>query len=512
LILGSHIQTVWTRFVHAAKPDYKINGFNVFVLFSALFAAAQFFYKLAPILSTPFLLIAFVLFGYLLARGNTNDLFIFLFFTSIMRIVVPGNFRETSLFLPAIIGIVILARNIRKFDRIPKHYLNSALLLFFLFFFFISFQLFYNMQLPGFLGSGTGNTGFLLRWSLLNNFIVFVALFVGFNMEILNYLIARINIFYILVFIISVFMLLFRINTLPLFNTFTWTVVVETASSKKMIIAGSAAVMLLMYQLAFKRRTIAWLVSLGVLLFGVAISGSRTAFLSYLLIVMFAFMIYHKFLIRGIIALILSSAILFAILLSPVVLLVPEKYQRLVVIFPSEFYTGELAKLRASAAAKSSNFRYEMWQKAYDKIKQQPIMGEGIGVPKASYDLGAEGLSAFQKIDSRILIQDFMNSGSLHNTFFSIAYIFGLPATLLFFIFLFSLLLKTYRLTQIYEGELRAIYFFFTLVILNYIIQTFISDIHNSMEFYVFIAIIIKTVLLAPKLAEEKQAAELSHE
>jgi hypothetical protein len=72
--------------------------------------------------------------------------------------------------------------------------------------------------------------------------------------------------------------------------------------------------------------------------------------------------------------------------------------------------------------------------------------------------------------------------------------------------------LKTYRLTQIYEGELRAIYFFFTLVILNYIIQTFISDIHNSMEFYVFIAIIIKTVLLAPKLAEEKQAAELSHE
>jgi len=187
------------------------------------------------------------------------------------------------------------------------------------------------------------------------------------------------------------------------------------------------------------------------------------------------------------------------------VLLVPEKYQRLVVIFPSEFYTGELSKLRASAAAKSSNFRYEMWTKAYDKLKEHPLTGEGIGIPKAQYDLGAEGLSAFQKIDSKILIEDFMNSGSLHNTFFSIAYIFGLPAVSIFFVFLISLLLRTYKLTQIYSGELKATYVFFTLIILNYFIQAFISDIHNSMEFYVFMAIIIKVVMLAPKLAKQQE-------
>lgn len=493
------------RFAHAAKPNYKLNGFNVFVLFSSLFALAQLGYKLTPILSFPFLLVAFALFAYLLVKGNTNDLFVFLFFTSIMRIVLPGNFREVSLFFPLIVGGILLAKNIRKFDHIRTHYLNSILLIFFLFFVCISFQLFYKIQLPGFLGSGTGNTGFLLRWNIINNFIAFIVLFVGFNREILYYLISLINVFYTVVFGISMFMLLFKVNTLPLFNTFTWTVIIETASSKKMIIAGASAMILLMYQLAFKRRTIIWLASLIILLAGVAISGSRTAFLSYILLVMFAYMIYHRFLIRGIIALLLSSSIIFAVLLSPVVLLVPQKYQRLVVIFPSEFYTGELAKLRASAAAKSSNFRYEMWTKALDKIKEHPLAGEGIGIPKAQYDLGAEGLSAFQKIDSRILIQDFMNAGSLHNTFFSIAYIFGIPAAVIFFIFLFSLLLKTYRLTQIYTGELKAIYFFFTLVILNYIIQTFISDIHNNMEFYVFMAIIIKTVLLAPKLALEEK-------
>ncbi len=155
----------------------------------------------------------------------------------------------------------------------------------------------------------------------------------------------------------------------------------------------------------------------------------------------------------------------------------------------------------SSAAAKSSNFRYEMWTKAFDKLKDHPLTGEGIGVPKAQYDLGAEGLGAFQKIDSKILIEDFMNSGSLHNTFVSIAYIFGIPAAIVFFIFLVSLLLRTYRLTQIYTGELKATYVFFTLIILNYIIQTFISDIHYSMEFYLFLAIIIKTTLMAPKLA-----------
>lgn len=505
------MQHLWLRFAQASKPSYTLHGFNVFVLFSVLFAFAQFSYKLTPLLSLPFLVVGFMLFGYLLIKGNTNDLFIFLFFTSIMRIVVPGNFREVSLFFPLVIGMVIFAKNIRKLERIKVYYLNSLMFVFLLFFISISFQLFYKIQLPGFLGSGDGNSGFLLRWNILNNFIVFIALFVGFNREVLYYLISRLNIFYIVVFVISLFMLLFKVNTLPLFNTFTWTVVVETASSKKMIIAGTAAIILLTYQLAFKRRTVIWLMSLVILLFGVAVSGSRTAFLSYLLIVMFGFMIYHRFLIRGIVTLLFSSVIIVAILLSPVVLLVPQKYQRLVVIFPSEFYTGELTKLRASAAAKSSNFRYEMWTKALQKIKQHPLTGEGIGVPKAKYDLGAEGLSAFQKIDSRILIEDFMNSGGLHNTFVSLAYIFGLPSAILFFVFLGMLLLKTYRLTQIYEGDLRAIYFFFTLLILNFIIQTFISDIHNSMEFYVYLALIIKTVLLAPKLATEKQDIEVTH-
>lgn len=477
----------------------------MFVLFIAFFAMAQLVYPLVSVLAMPFLIVAFILLAYLLVKGNTNDLFIFLFFTSLMRIVLPNNFREVSLFCPLLIGGAILLKNTHKFGSIKKFYLDSILLLFFLFFLFISFQIFYRLQLPGIFGSQSSNSGFLNRWNLLNNGIVFASLFIGFNTEMLRYLIDKLNTLYLFVFSVSMLMLIIHVNKLPLFNTFTWTVIQENESSKKMIIAGASAIMLMMYQLSFKKRTIVWVVALMIFLIGVLLSGSRTAFLSYFLLMLFAYMIYHRFLIRGIAVLILSSGIITALLLSPVVLLVPEKYQRLVVIFPSEFYTGELSKLRASAAAKSSNFRYEMWTKAYDKLKEHPLTGEGIGIPKAQYDLGAEGLSAFQKIDSKILIEDFMNSGSLHNTFFSIAYIFGLPAVSIFFVFLISLLLRTYKLTQIYSGELKATYVFFTLIILNYFIQAFISDIHNSMEFYVFMAIIIKVVMLAPKLAKQQE-------
>jgi len=500
-----HINSTWLRFVHATKPVYKLNGFNVFTIFIALFAVAQMVYPVLPILSLPFLFTAFILFAYLLVKGNTNDLFIFLVLTSLMRIVLPNNFREVTLFFPALIAPVIAAKNFHKFKSVKKLYLNSLLFLFLIFATILSYQIFHNMQLPGFLGSQTGNSGFLNRWNLINNFIVFAAAFIGFNTDLLKYLIQRINALFLFVLSVSVFMILVGVNKLPLFNTFSWTVIVENQSSKKMIIAGAAAIMLLMYQLAFKKRTIVWLGTLFLLLIGVALSGSRTAFLSYFLLLLFAYMIYHRVLIRGILIMILSSGIIFALLLSPLVLMVPEKYQRLVVIFPSEFYNGDLAKLRASAAAKSSNFRYEMWTKAFDKLKEHPFTGEGIGVPKAQYDLGAEGLAAFQKIDSKILIEDFMNSGSLHNTLVSIAYIFGIPAAIAFFIFLITLLLRTYKLTQIYSGDLKGVYVFFTLILLNYIIQTFISDIHYSMEFYLFMAIIIKVVILAPKLAKQQE-------
>ncbi|MFO0358012.1 MAG: O-antigen ligase family protein [Sphingobacteriaceae bacterium] len=429
-------------------------------------------------------------------KGNTNDLFVFLFFSSLMRIVLPFNFREITLFVPFIIGIVLFIKNNHKLNSIKKAYLNTALIVLFAFFVFIFIQVFNDLQLPGFLGSQKGNSGFLTRWNLINSVVIFCALFIGFKIELLRYMIDKLNSFYGFVFVVSIFMLILHINSLPLFNTFSWSVIVENASSKKMIVAGSAAVMLLIYRISFKKISIATLAVLFVLLVGVLMAGARTAFLSYFLILFFGYMVYKRSLLQSILFLFLFSVFASALLLSHAILLIPEKYQRLFIIFPSEFYSNSLQTLQKSSAANSSNFRYEMWSKAFLEIKEHPIIGKGIGIPKAQYDLSAQGLSAFQKINSETLIEDFMTAGSLHNAFVSVAYTLGVPAAILFFMFLLICLLKTYKLSMIYTDEMKNVFVFFTLIILNFIIQAFVSDIHLSVEFYVMMAFILKSTLL----------------
>jgi len=84
----------------------------------------------------------------------------------------------------------------------------------------------------------------------------------------------------------------------------------------------------------------------------------------------------------------------------------------------------------------------------------------------------------------------------LHNAFVSVAYTLGVPAAILFFMFLLICLLKTYKLSMIYTDEMKNVFVFFTLIILNFIIQAFVSDIHLSVEFYVMMAFILKSTLL----------------
>lgn len=479
----------------AEYPSYSLNGFTVFILFTLLFGFAQGAHSPYPALSWLFLLPAALLYAFLLVKGSNDDLFVFLFFTSLVRIVIPQNFRELSLILPFFTGTVILLKQLWVLKHVPKYSLNGLPAILLLFFLFLSFQVFHDMQLPGFARSGSGNTGFLGRWSQLSNMLLFLVLFASFRPSNLHYLLSKMRQFYACVITVSFLMLLFHINSLPLFNTFTWSVVVESATSRKMIIAGTAAIILLGFEIApgkFRYKNLALSAALLMIVF---MSGSRTAFLSFFLTLFFAYAIHKGFLLRSIGLLILSAGLGVALLLSPLILYIPAQYQRLVIIFPSEFYTGKLYELRASSAANSSNFRYDMWKKASEAIREKPLTGKGIGIPKASYDLKAEGLGAFNRIDAKILIEDFMAAGSLHNAFVSIAYIFGLPAAVFFLLFLITLLMRTYKMSQLADADHKPFFVFLTLIVLNFIIQAFISDIHNSQEFYALTAIAMKSVL-----------------
>lgn len=427
-------------------------------------------------------------------KGSNDDLFVFLFFSSFVRIVLPQNFRELSLFLPLFTGIVILLKKQWPLKNVAKYKLKSSQIFLLLFFFLVGYQVFHGMQLPSLLRFYSVNTGFLGRWSLFSNMFLFGVLYTSFRPSYLHYLLSKMREFYACVLTISFMMLLFHINSLPLFNTFTWSIVVENASSRKMIIAGTASIFLVTSEIATGKFCFKKILLSTFLLIIVFMSGSRTAFLSFFIIIFFAYAIRKGLLARSIGMMILIGGVGIALFLSPVILYIPAKYQRLFIIFPSEFYTGKLHELSTSSAANSSSFRYNMWKKASEAILENPLTGNGIGVPQGNYNLKAEGLGAFNNIDSKTLVEDFMATGSLHNAFITIAYVFGLPAAFFFISFLITLLMSIYKMSQLADNEHKPYFVFLTLIILNFIIQAFISDIHNSQEFYALTAIAMKLV------------------
>jgi O-antigen ligase len=479
----------------AENPTFFLNGFTTFILFTALFGFAQVTYNYYPALSWLIIVSATLIYAILLLKGKNDDLFVFLFFTSLVRIVVPYNFREISLILPIFTGTIILFKNLCGLNETPKLSLNGFPAILVLFFLWVSFQLFHNIPLPCFTRPNCGNTGLLGRWSLFSNILLFLMLFSCFRASNLHYILSKMRQFYACVITISFLMLLLHINSLPLFNTFTWSVVVESSTSQKMIIAGTAAIILLIYEISSETIRYKNILISAVLLIIIIMSGSRTAFVSFFLTVFFTFAIRKKLLFKSIGLMILITFISIALFLSPIILYVPAKYQRLVIIFPSEFYTGKLYELKASSAANSSSFRYNMWKKASKAILKKPLMGNGLGIPIGNYDLKAEGLGAYRWIDSSTLVEDFMAAGNLHNTFISIAYTFGIPAAFFFLFFLITLLMRIYKMSQLTDDENKPFFVILTVIILNFIIQAFISDIHNSQEFYALAVLALKSVL-----------------
>jgi O-antigen ligase len=493
-------------------PVFKVNGFRAFICFIALFATSQFFYTRFSILTFFFIALAGCLLVYLMLRGNTNDLFLFLFFTLLMRITIPVSNREVSLFLPAMIGSIIIIKNLNQLQKIKLYYFQLASILLFGYFFLMMYQVFNGLELPGFISGDRSNSGFLSRWNLFNMVIVFFSILISFKMETLGFLINKLCNFYVVVLIISILMLLLGIKKMPLFNSFSWSVIRENESSQKMIIAGFASIMLLIYSISFKKRNSNYVLILLLLFGSVIVCGSRSSFLAFFLIFFFGWAIYKKFLGRSIFVLCIASISIGFILLSPLILLVPEKYQRLVIIFPSEFYIGPLKKIAVSAAASSSDFRYEMWTKAKKEIGDHIIFGKGLGIPNAPYDLSLNGgMKTFQKIPQSTLINDFMTTGNLHNTFISIAYIMGLPALFFFICFVIFLLVKTYRISLNATGVYKNIFTFFSLIILHFLILACISDIHFQVEFYVLIAVIMKASFIYANSLKRKNDLGIQH-
>jgi hypothetical protein len=223
-------------------------GYKFFLYFLFLISLSQLFFDYVKPVSILFLLISFLLIGVVAVRATKIDLLFFMFFTMVMNIVIPITTDKTfSQVVPFLFFLIILAKS--RLLRIKKiDFISLSMVLYFL---ILLISVLRGIKLPGF---ETGNTGFLARWNLLNTFFVFMATLLSFKVDSFPNFLKRFYKLFLMILIISLVIFYFNITfKLPLFNTFSWSVIYEGAGSKRMGIAGLAAIYIFIYFLCFNK-------------------------------------------------------------------------------------------------------------------------------------------------------------------------------------------------------------------------------------------------------------------
>lgn len=474
-----------------------IAGINYFLVpFLLFWFLSQLLFPDLPVLSHITLVISIVIFLGVLLLGSRNDIFLFLFFTTAMSITIPfAPNRELELVTPLIFLLVSVVRFTPKFLRIKRRYTHSLLFVIVVFFVLCLFCVFNGIKIPGINAAVGENSGLLNRFNLLNSITIFIAGLILFDHEKSEQWIKYFFRFYFIVLTISIFVIVLELGPFPFFNTFSWSLIQENEESKKMPIAGIAASFVLMYSLISVSNRSNFLFLISVSFITILISGSRISFLASLGIIFFSFVVRYRMLGKSLIVLLGASFLAFYALLSPLILLVPERYQRLVIIFPPEYYTGRLAHLSESAAASSSSFRQNIWSMASEKIAERPFFGNSFNAPKANYNFEGDLLHGFQQLSTDVLHHDFLVTGSLHNTYFGIAYLVGIPALLLFIFFLFRLTWLHYKISMITHESTRKTALFMSLLLINYLVYATITDLLFDLQFFLTLAVSIKVYL-----------------
>lgn len=464
----------------------------LFLFFSFL---SQLFYPIFIFGSYLAFTISILLLIGLLFLSSRIDLFIFLYITCTARIIIPFlGTREMSLVLPSILLIVSLVRYFPRFTKINTKYVNILIFSFGIFLIFCFLGILNNIKIPG-LNSVDENTGLLNRFNLLNSIIVFITGLILFDYQQFFKWRGVLFGFYLIVLFVSMGIILLDLRPFPLFNTFTWSLLKEDESSIKLVIAGVSSSFILIYTLVFVRKPILYYLLFLLSFYGLLISGSRISFLTGVLLVFIHFVAKRKVFGKSLIVFLIGGIFGFFILLSPFILLIPQKYQRLFIIFPPHYYTGKLAEFSNSAAASSTNFRLDIWERAIKKIKDSPFLGNSFDAPQADYNFQGSSLEGFKKIPTETLHNDFLVTGSLHNTFISIAYLLGLPALLCFIYFLIRLIWKHYRNSWIYTDMDKNISLFIFLILIYYFVAAMATDLLFNLEFFLFLAVALKMVL-----------------
>jgi len=286
--------------------------------------------------------------------------------------------------------------------------------------------------------------------------------------------------FYFVVILLAFIMLIFEISEMPLFNTFSWTKVPFDERFGILALAGAYFCVRDAVRNSVGRYGVMVLSFVAVFVGGgrASLLGVAVGLLGYLL-----FIRKRRRLVAGLVAAFFVIAQVGSI--GSVADYLPRGVARVFEVINVEMMLAAVdeigedtdlsaaQQLAASSADWSSMSRLLMWHEGIKGVMEKPLVG---GIDKNSLT-----------VEEKMNVEALLETGYLHNSYFSLAYIAGIPAAFVFLAFVLSLIRKSYQLSQ---RSPEPAYGLLLILSLHWFTISFVSDAYMSYGFMMFAGLV----------------------
>jgi O-antigen ligase len=460
-------------------------GVLVFFLMSLAFVASQLFHPTCySVFQMSTIAVLVIVFAYVSFFLSASELLLFLFLVASTRYITgfaDREVREIILVPLTLLGLLFRCRPTKEVRPSVSFILYACIGL---------FVFLRGLEIPNYAQLKPDEvTGFQGRWWIAGSIASFAAGYYFSKTLDLSRFVRVFFFFNATVLIISLLMALLGVDKVPLFNTFTWMKLEGVNRFGILSLSGALSIVTLMstpeiFRQRWIRRPFYIVAAIGVIA-----GGGRGDFMGVIVSIMaYAFLVRRKRwqLVITLVALLVFSIVFFV---AGVGQLIPEKYSRILEMRDFfAFISSPLSSLdqvdfrtqAESEAAGSTMYRLLVWATAIEGIEEHALLGVGLETVTAA---------GFSSKSLQVTDVATIAAGNLHNTYLSIAYIWGIPAALLFSLLLRDAFKKT--LSLIGEGGEMPFGFFYA-YLWFYFILSFSSDIHLMYSFMMVLGIIHK--------------------
>ena len=482
-----------------SESTMKDRGVFFFILLSVGFVGAQVanYMHLDGLFFLVSLLLVALTFVYGLLFLSLSEAFIFLFLIISTRYITAVGGKELQVLVPIAFMVMLF---ILKGKQLPNKRVPVMFLIYALFLLAVVVRGF------EFLDASRATT-FARRWDYITVLACFVAGYYMTNGLRITHFVRVLFRFYFVVMLLAFIMLIFEISEMPLFNTFSWTKAPFDEHFGILSIAGAYCLLILVCVSDAVRNSVGRYGAMVLSLVAVFVAGGRASLLGVVvgLLGYLFFIRKRRRLVAGLVAAFFVIAQVGSI--RSVADYLPRGVARVFEVINVEMMLAAVEelgedtdltaaqRLAGSSADWSSMSRLLMWHEGIKGVIEKPLVGQGLKNPFAGIDKNS--LTVEEKMDVEALLE----TGYLHNSYFSLAYIAGIPAAFVFLAFVLSLIRKSYQLSQ---RSREPAYGLLLILSLHWFTISFVSDAYMSYGFLIFAGLVFShhEMLNREKLAD----------